>query len=93
MGKNLIFYFSGTGNNLKVAKTISENISNAEIIPMGSSHIYEFEGSYESIGFVYPVYFAGLPAKVADYISKLILPEDKDIYYYKLITFGSIIVN
>ena len=93
MGKNLIFYFSGTGNCLKVAKTISENISNAKIIPMGSSNIYEFEGDYESIGFIYPVYYAGIPAKAADYISKLVLPDDKNIYYYTVNTCGSIVGN
>ena len=93
MGKNLTFYFSGTGNCLKVAKTISENISNAKIIPMGSSNIYEFEGDYESIGFIYPVYYAGIPAKAADYISKLVLPDDKNIYYYTVNTCGSIVGN
>ena len=93
MGKNLIFYFSGTGNCLKVAKTISENIENTEIIPMGSGNIYEFNENYESIGFVYPVYFAGIPAKAADYISKLAFPKDKNIYYYTINTCGSIVGN
>ena len=93
MGKNLIFYFSGTGNCLKVAKTISENIENTEIIPMGSDNIYEFNENYESIGFVYPVYFAGIPAKAADYISKLAFPKDKNIYYYTINTCGSIVGN
>ena len=93
MGKNLIFYFSGTGNSLKTAKEISKNISNTEIIPMGSSHIYEFDGDYESIGFIYPVYFAGIPAKAADYISKLAFPKDKNIYYYTINTCGGMIGN
>ena len=93
MGKNLIFYFSGTGNCLKVAKTISENIENTEIIPMGSDNIYEFNENYESVGFVYPVYFAGIPAKAADYISKLAFPKDKNIYYYTINTCGSIVGN
>ena len=93
MGKNLIFYFSGTGNCLKAAKTISENLSDTEIIPMGSSHIYKFDESYESIGFVYPVYYGGIPAKAAGYISKLALPKDKNIYYYTVNTCGSIVGN
>jgi ferredoxin len=93
MKKNIIFYFSGTGNCLKTAETISENISNTEIIPMASNNIYEFNGDYESIGFVYPVYFAGLPAKAADYISKLTFPKNKDIYYYTINTCGSIVGN
>jgi flavodoxin len=33
---NIIFYFSGTGNSLKVAKMISMELGNTEIIPMGN---------------------------------------------------------
>lgn len=88
MTENLIFYFSGTGNNLKIAKDIKNIFKESKIIPMGSDNIFEFNNTYESIGFIYPTYFQGLPAKVYDYISKLNFPKEQKIYYYAVNTHG-----
>lgn len=38
MSKNIIFYFSGTGNSLKVAKDFSTGIQDCELISMGKPH-------------------------------------------------------
>ena len=51
MSKNIIFYFSGTGNSLKVAKDIAAAIEDCELISMGRSH--KLSGTYDRIGFVY----------------------------------------
>ena len=89
MRKNIIYYFSGTGNCLAVAKTIAAQISNCEIISMSSYDHYNLEHEYESIGFIYPVYFQGLPLKVENFVSKLNLPDNEKTFYYAIVTYGA----
>ena len=62
MSKNIIFYFFGTGNSLKVAKDIATAIQDCELISMGKP--YKLSGTYERIGVVYPVYIGGMPGVV-----------------------------
>ena len=88
MGKNIIFYFSGTGNSLKVAKDIAKEMQNCEIVSMGSSKNYDLQAGYETIGFVYPTYFRGEPLKVREFISYLNLKNNSDSYYYAITTCG-----
>ena len=46
----MIFYFSGTGNSLKVAEDIAKQMQDCEVISMGSSKLYELETGYETKG-------------------------------------------
>lgn len=94
----MIFYFSGTGNSLDVAKQMAEHcddsiISIAEEMKKGKV-IYEYsldEG--EAVGFVYPVYAWGPPLMVTDFIDKLIIPNAKKHYFYSIATCGENIGN
>jgi len=88
MSKNIIFYFSGTGNSLKVAKDIAMNMQNCEIISMGSLQYYELQAGYETIGFVYPTYYRGEPKKVREFILNLNLKNNLNTYYYAVTTCG-----
>ncbi|MFP3154409.1 hypothetical protein LQZ18_08265 [Lachnospiraceae bacterium ZAX-1] len=42
MERNITFYFSGTGNSLKVAQDIAAETQNTKVIPMGKA--YSLEG-------------------------------------------------
>ena len=68
---NVVFYFSGTGNCLKVAKSIANELGNTEIISMAKSGNYFLKKQYDTIGFIYPTYFWGLPKKVIEFVSGL----------------------
>ena len=83
---NVIFYFSGTGNCLKVAKTISTELENCEIIAMVKP--FDLAKQYDSIGFIYPTYFCGLPKICIEFVEKLDLKNNKNAYYYAITTFG-----
>jgi len=85
---NVIFYFSGTGNSLKVAKTIANELENTEIISMAKSENYTLKKQYDTIGFIYPTYFWGLPKKVIEYVSNLDFGNNKTSYYYAIATYG-----
>ena len=88
MSKNIIFYFSGTGNSLKVSKDLAKEMQNCEIVSMGISKEYNLQKGYETIGFVYPTYFRGEPLKVREFISNLNLKNNADAYYYAITTCG-----
>jgi ferredoxin/flavodoxin len=93
MSQNIIFYFTGTGNSLKVAKDVANVIKNCKVISMSSASYtafseYNFFDDVERIGFIYPVY-GGPPNFVKKFISELTFQKDKNIYYFAVVTCGS----
>jgi ferredoxin len=86
-----IYYFSGTGNSLSVARRIAER-TGARLIPiasiMGKDSIEPQSGA---IGIVFPVYFAtndcGIPLIVGRFIGKLKNLDQK--YIFAVCTCGS----
>jgi ferredoxin/flavodoxin len=86
--ENIVFYFSGTGNCLKVAKTIIKELGDGEIVSMAKPGKYSLIKQYDTIGFVYPTYFWGLPGKVIEFIENLNLDNNKNTYYYSIATYG-----
>lgn len=87
MPKNIIFYFTGTGNSLKVAKDIAAVLDDCELISMGKSH--KLNDTYERIGFVYPIYGGGMPGVVKQFIKTLDLLTNKNSYIFAVCTSGS----
>lgn len=88
MGKNVVFYFSGTGNSLVVAQKIKADLGECDIVPMGVDLGYKLIEEYDRIGFVYPSYCQGMPLIVAKFIEKCELKEQKTAYIYAIATCG-----
>lgn len=79
----MIFYFSGTGNSLQVAQSLSRALHEpvfamAEAVAGGKSFDVEPD---ESVGLVFPTYGWDLPAVVRQFISLLHLQGDHYIYF------------
>jgi len=94
----MIFYFTGTGNSLQVAKNISnyhgEKIFSISSLMYKEEKTYEYIlGDNEKIGFVFPIYAWGAPKIVLDFISKLKLNNFKDNYVFAVATCGENIGN
>lgn len=94
----MIFYFSGTGNSLQIAKKIAEH-NNEKLISIASK-MNSKDGSFEYtlkdneiIGFVYPVYAWAPPKMVLDFINKLKLNNYKDNYIFSVATCGENVGN
>ncbi len=67
-----IFYFSATGNSLEIARKIKKELKDCVIKPMVSKVPWETVGGPgESVGFIFPVYYNGLPRLVKQFIEKL----------------------
>ena len=69
--KTDIYYFSGTGNSLTVAKKISNKIDHSEIISIPHVVSKSKPVTGEIIGIVCPIYFHNMPHIVADFIKKI----------------------
>lgn len=78
-----IFCFTSTGNSLSTAKKIAEKIGGS-VSPMNNGLLACQD---DVIGFVFPVYFWGLPRMVERFISDLQI-VDKNAYLFAIITSG-----
>jgi len=58
---NKIFYFTGTGNSLAIARQLAETLGDAEIAPMAATPNGYTAADEERIGLVFPVFGWGMP--------------------------------
>jgi ferredoxin len=80
--KAIIFYFTGTGNSLYVAKELAKSFKQADIFAIPQvvdKEEYNYE-EYSKVGFVIPLYFMGIPKLVKDFIDKIYIPNAEYIF-------------
>jgi len=89
---NTIFYFTGTGNSLKAAKDIAAEVENSTVVSMAASleNVLGF-APQGAVGFVFPVYYFGLPKIVKEFISSIDLSLAS--YVYIACTYGKTLGN
>lgn len=76
-----VFYFTGTGNSLYVAKSFGgEAISIKKALESGEKVFKD-----EKIGIVFPCYFFGTPRIVKNFLEKVTLEAD---YIFAIMTYG-----
>lgn len=75
-----IFYFTGTGNSLAVAKDIANELEDSELISIPAVINGEIKSNNPSIGLVFPVYMWGIPNMVVDFVNKLDLAPDQYVF-------------
>ena len=81
-----IYYFSGTGNSLIVARDIAEK-TNAKLIPIASQIEKEvITANADIIGIVFPVYYCDIPPIVKRFAGKLDNISNK--YIFAVCTYG-----
>lgn len=80
-----IFYFSGTGNSLSVAREISNQLSDSEIVPMiGAEKNAATVATAERIGLIFPVHAFSFPQIVEKFIKSLSIKPD--VYLFVIAT-------
>ena len=75
-----IFYFTGTGNSLMVARDISKALGDSEITPIAQFQNVDDDKSCDIVGIVFPVYWGGLPRKVLEFLPSLITYKESYIF-------------
>ncbi len=86
MGKLVIYYFSGTGNTLYLAKEAARLLDGALIPIVSTSDNEAVCPDTDIFGIVYPVYYNDLPAAVKAFARKLRHIEKK--YVFALCNYG-----
>jgi formate hydrogenlyase subunit 6/NADH:ubiquinone oxidoreductase subunit I len=85
--KHYIYYFSGTGNSLYIAKELQKLLPDTKLIPvMNEINLNKIEIDVDSIGFVFPVHAFSLPIPVKDFLKKAVFPSS--CYTYAIATRG-----
>lgn len=85
--KTSIFYFSGTGNSLKIAKLLCERLKDCELIPIAKVWQEDnIASTTENVGIIFPLYFWGVPAIVFDFVNKIDLNSSN--YIFAVVTSG-----
>ncbi|MHA1986108.1 MAG: EFR1 family ferrodoxin [Promethearchaeota archaeon] len=82
--KTTIYYFTGTGNSLKIARSISENLDECELVPIAK--VFQEKNliaTSEKVGFIFPLYYSGLPKIVHDFVNKIDL--SKSNYFFTVV--------
>lgn len=85
--KTIVFWFSGTGNSLAIARDLAAALGDAELVPMAKVIGGQIPTA-ERVGFVFPVYGFGLPGIVADFLRKL--PVNSRAYYFSVADCGGL---
>ncbi len=81
-----IYYFTGTGNSLTVARELAP-IINAKLIPIASViGKKSITTNADAIGIIFPVYYVDLPVIVKNFAGKLENINDK--YIFAVCTYG-----
>ena len=89
--KTTIFYLSGTGNSLKVARNLAEKLGESEIIPIAKIIDGEIDLPSERIGIVFPVYIWGMPLIVRRFVEKI--GKNSEKYFFAVATCGGASAN
>lgn len=79
--KAAVFYFTGTGNNLRIAKGLQENLQNTDIFPFHRlKKMKQIDEKYTHIIFSVPTYYSHIPPFVKECMRGLTFtPEQKVI--------------
>lgn len=86
--KNIIYYFSGTGNSLRAAMKIAEGIGGAEIISVRCIPENVSAEDAAIVGFVTPVYEWDMPGTMKDFVKMLKI--NTDAYVFMVATYVAI---
>lgn len=79
--KTIIYYFSGTGNSLAIARDLSLALDAAEIFPIANvPKNFKMTTDANVVGIVYPVYALGIPRIVERFIRCLHLSKDQYVF-------------
>jgi ferredoxin/flavodoxin len=84
---NTIYYFTSTGNSLEIARQIATKLGDTKLASMATPPpTTPIGGPNQNVGFIFPVYFFGMPRIVKRYIQNLtIAPET---YCYAITNYG-----
>ncbi len=83
---NRIYWFSGTGNTLKLAQDFASQLGDAELLPISSLPQQETPLDGDTVGIFFPVYCFGIPRIVSRFLIRARVRSGKQPYIYAVAT-------
>ena len=80
--KTDLFFYTGTGNSLWAARTVADELGDAEMIPILWITGDPVQSRADAVGIIFPVHVWGLPPRVIDFVNLLAIDASK--YYFAL---------
>ncbi|KKK54774.1 hypothetical protein LCGC14_3081320, partial [marine sediment metagenome] len=88
--KTALYYFSGTGNALQIAKNISVKLEESNLIPIAKVwQDADLKATGEKVGFIFPLYYSGLPKIVYDFVENINL-NSADYFFAVVVSGGDV---
>jgi ferredoxin len=84
--KTILYYFSGTGNSLQIAKDIATQIGDTQLVRIQKPFPGKPDAAVDRIGIVFPVYMWGLPLAVKEFVEQL--EANPSTYIFAVTTYG-----
>ncbi|WP_424357561.1 EFR1 family ferrodoxin [Methanocella sp. MCL-LM] len=82
-----IYYFTGTGNSLYVARAVAQKLGDCKLVNMAKPDSEQaIEDNSDTVGFVFPVFYGNMPVIVQNYVKKLKLSPEA--YVFSIVTVG-----
>lgn len=78
--KTTLFFYTGTGNSLWVARQLSKELGETDLVPMVQCDVDELHVQSESIGLVFPVHIWGVPSPVINFVKRLVADKSKYLF-------------
>jgi ferredoxin len=78
--KTTIFYYTGTGNSLWVARTLAGLLGDAEVISISDWMREKRSVQSESVGVVFPVHIWGVPHRIIDFVGEIKAFSPRNIF-------------
>jgi ferredoxin/flavodoxin len=86
--KSCIYYFSGAGNSLAVARRIAKALGECELVPVAKA-LKEpslLDCRQKTVGFIFPNYYMGIPNIVTNFMKSI--KFNKPEYLFAVVTSG-----
>lgn len=87
--KTILYYFSGTGNTLMLARLLAKELDDTEIINIVSCNELPPAPEADMVGILFPVYAFGLPKIMYNFVKNNLQTTD-DTYVFSLTNYGSV---
>ncbi len=79
--RTTIYYFTGTGNTLAVARSLAAELGDTELVPIASVIQQELiVASANAVGIAFPVYFLDIPGIVREFVQKLRISRTQYVF-------------
>jgi len=85
--KTIIYFFSGSGNSMFIAKELAKLIPNTDLIPVVKAiQKNSFTIEAENVGFIFPCHGTTIPIPIKVFVEKMIITSTK--YFFGIVTRG-----